>query len=157
MRLLLVDRCVLLCLPTALQYGEPGPRPAANHLQGADAACLRIRSLTLLPQGSTAVATRAAAGHTATSATAASRPGETSAASVSSMQTGAGSGPGSTSAALAASAAAAATPEAVALAAAASEGQLSWSQMLLQLPQLLHQACRLATTPTTVSYSSVVV
>jgi hypothetical protein len=32
------------------QYGEPGPRPAANYLQGADAAVLNIRGIALQPQ-----------------------------------------------------------------------------------------------------------
>jgi len=31
------------------QKGEPGPRPAANYLQGADAAVLHIRELSLIP------------------------------------------------------------------------------------------------------------
>jgi hypothetical protein len=31
------------------QKGEPGPRPAANYLQGADAAVLNIRELSLMP------------------------------------------------------------------------------------------------------------
>ncbi|KAL4553401.1 hypothetical protein Ndes2526B_g03263 [Nannochloris sp. 'desiccata'] len=31
------------------QKGEPGPRPAANYLQGADAAVLHIRELSLMP------------------------------------------------------------------------------------------------------------
>eukprot|EP00887_Chlorella_sp_A99_P007742 scaffold20.g7742.t1 len=42
------------------QYGEPGPRPAAGYLQGADGALLRLRSLTLLPQGTPAAAAPAA-------------------------------------------------------------------------------------------------
>jgi len=33
------------------QIGEPGPKPATNHLQGADAAVLAVRTLTLVPQG----------------------------------------------------------------------------------------------------------
>jgi hypothetical protein len=33
------------------QYGEPGPRPAANYLQGADAAQLHIRAIQLAPRG----------------------------------------------------------------------------------------------------------
>ena len=31
------------------QRGEPGPRPAANYLQGADAAVLQLRSVSLMP------------------------------------------------------------------------------------------------------------
>ena len=32
------------------QWGEPGPRPALNYLQGADAAILHLRTLSLMPQ-----------------------------------------------------------------------------------------------------------
>ena len=31
------------------QKGEPGPRPSANYLQGADAAVLHVRELSLMP------------------------------------------------------------------------------------------------------------
>ena len=36
------------------QCGEPGPRPAASYLQGADAAVLHLRALQLTPQGAAA-------------------------------------------------------------------------------------------------------
>lgn len=110
-----------------MQYGEPGPRPSASYLQGADGACLRVRSLTLLPQGSAAAAPNSQAG--AEAADAAPAAVEASAPSASSVLGALGE-----TASGAAGAASAAAPDATA---AAAEAQRSWWQSLLQVPALL--------------------
>ncbi len=108
-----------------VQYGEPGPRPSASYLQGADGACLRVRSLTLLPQGSAAAASASQEGTAA--AHAATATSEAAAPSVSSAIGALGE-----AASGAAGAAGAAPPDA-----AAEAAQRPWWQSLLQIPALL--------------------
>lgn len=104
---------------TRPQYGEPGPRPAASYLQGADGACLRIRNLWLRPQGTAGPSAGAPEAESA-----AEPPG----ASASSML-------GSLLAGEAAAAGAAAPADAAA--AEADEAPLGWRQTLLHIPALL--------------------
>jgi hypothetical protein len=99
-------------------------------LQGADAARLRIRGLTLLPQGSAVEGSRRGGGGTAASRAQAGGGPEATTPSVSSLHTPPPPSEGGV-------AAAAAAPDVAAAAAAAAEDQLSWRQALLQLPQLL--------------------